>query len=160
MTSTDSYALTVNWDDTTGDPVQSSTINASGSQLLAGVNVPKPTSSLDYTYDGTPVLMDATATLLDAGTTTATNAISFTEVTAPSPANCGSSTVQCVSYHYDNDGNITQVIDQSSASIRGPSGFSAMRPGCSIAGSPHTCFSQLPTGSLSTRQARSSRIRA
>jgi hypothetical protein len=38
---------------------------ASGTAILAGVNVPHPTSSLDYTYDGTPVGMNATATLID-----------------------------------------------------------------------------------------------
>jgi len=116
VTSTDSYALTVNWDDTLGDPVQSSTINASGTSLLAGVNVPKPTSSLDYTYDGTPVLINATATLMDATTTTATSSVGFTEITLPNPANCGAKTIQCISYLYDNDGNITQINDQSAAS--------------------------------------------
>jgi len=113
VTSTDSYALTVDWDDLTGDPMQSSTINASGTQLLSGVNVPKPTSSLDYTYDGTPVAMDATATLYDAGTVSATSSVSFTEDTTVAPLNCTSNDIQCVSYKYDNDGNITQVVDDS-----------------------------------------------
>jgi RHS repeat-associated protein len=113
VTSTDSYALTVNWDDTTGDPAQSSTIMASGTALIAGVNVPKPTSSLDYTYDGTPVVMDATATLYDATTTTATNSVSFTEDTTVAPLNCGSAQIQCISYKYDHDGNVTQVSDNS-----------------------------------------------
>jgi len=116
VTSTDSYALTVNWNDAAGDAMQSSTITASGTALLAGVNVPKPTSSLDYTYDGTPVGMNATATLMDASTTTATTSVSFTEITAPNPVICGTKTIQCISYLYDNDGNITQITDQSAAS--------------------------------------------
>ena len=116
VTSTDSYSLTVNWDDAAGDPAQSSTIMASGTALIAGVNVPHPTSSLDYTYDGTPVGMNASATLIDASTTTATSSITFTENTAANPVNCGSSTVQCISYKYDSDGNVTQVTDQSAAS--------------------------------------------
>jgi RHS repeat-associated protein len=112
VTSTASFQLQVAWDDTLGDPVQSSTINASGTQLMAGVNVPKPTSSLDYTYDATPVLMDATATLSAASTTIATTSVSFTEQTTVLPLSCASA-VQCVTYKYDNDGNVTQVVDTS-----------------------------------------------
>jgi RHS repeat-associated protein len=113
VTSTDSYSLTVNWDDTTGSPAQTSTINASGTQLLAGVNVPKPTSSMDYTLDAVPVLINATATLLDNSTTSATSSLQFTEVTTSTAVSCISKTIQCISYRYDNVGNITQVIDNS-----------------------------------------------
>lgn len=113
VTSTDSYNLQVAWNDAAGDSQQSSTISASGTQIISGVNVPKATSSLDYTYDGTPVVMDATATLLDAGNTIATTSVVFTEQTTVAPLGCGSTQVQCISYTYDNDGNITQVTDQS-----------------------------------------------
>jgi RHS repeat-associated protein len=113
VTSTASYSLNVIWDDTVGDQAQSSTIMATGTQLLAGVNVPKPTSSLDYTYDGTPVMMNATATLSAASTTIATSSVSFTEQTTVAPLSCGSKEIQCVTYQYDNDGNITQVSDNS-----------------------------------------------
>ena len=90
VTSTDNYRLQVTWDDLTGDPVQSSTIMASGTQLLSGVSVSKTIFSGDYTYDGTPVVMDATATLYDSSTTTATSSISFIEQTTVAPLGCGS----------------------------------------------------------------------
>jgi len=116
VTSTDSYSLTVNWNNTTGGPAQTSTINASGTQLISGVNVPKPTSSLDYTFDSVPVLINATATLLDGSTTSATSSLSFTEVTTSTPVGCGPKTIQCITYRYDNDGNVTQIIDNSTSS--------------------------------------------
>ncbi len=113
VTSTASYQLQVMWDDTTGDPVQSSTINASGSVLLGGAYVPKTIFSGDYTYDGTPVTMNATGTLSSASTTVATTTVNFTELTTTTPLNCGSAQIQCVAYTYDNNGNITKVIDDS-----------------------------------------------
>ena len=113
VTSTDSYSLQVAWDDAAGNPVQSSTIMASGTQLLSGVNVPKTVFAGDYTYDGTPVMMNATATLSDASTISATSSVSFTEQTTAAPLNCSTHQIQCISYLYDNDGNITQVTDNS-----------------------------------------------
>jgi RHS repeat-associated protein len=115
LNATTSYKLQVQWDDAT-DPMQSSTITASGTTLMAGVNVPKPTSSLDYTYDGTIVPMNATGTLSFGTSTVATTSLSFNEQTTVAPLNCSATTIQCVSYQYDNDGNITQITDQSAAS--------------------------------------------
>jgi len=113
VTSSASYNLQVMWDDTTGDPVQSSTVNASGSTLLSGAMIPKTIFSGDYTYDGTPVTMNATGTLSSGSTPVATTTVSFTELTTTEPLNCGTSSIQCVSYKYDNDGNVTQVTDNS-----------------------------------------------
>lgn len=115
VTSTSNYNLQVDWGDTTGDPAVSSTLATNGANLMGGVSVPKPTSTFDYTYDGTPILINATATLMDASTTAtvATSSISYTEDTTVAPLNCSASTVQCISYKYDNDGNITQVTDDS-----------------------------------------------
>lgn len=116
VTSTTNYQLQVLWDDTKGDPIQSSTINASGTALVGGVNVPKTTFVGDYTFDGDPVLMNATATLSAASTTVATTTVSFTEQTTAYPVTCGSTTIQCITYRYDKNGNITQVIDNSATS--------------------------------------------
>jgi RHS repeat-associated protein len=116
VTSTTSYQLQVLWDTTTGGPMQSSTITASGTALMAGVNVSHPTSSLDYTYDGTIVPINATGTLSSGTSTIATTTVAFSEQTTVASLNCGSTTIQCLSYKYDNDGNITQVTDQSAVS--------------------------------------------
>ncbi|HET9410040.1 MAG TPA: FG-GAP-like repeat-containing protein [Candidatus Sulfotelmatobacter sp.] len=115
VTSTDSYSLQVAWDDTTGDPVQSSTIAASGTQLLSGVTVPKTTFNGDYTWDGVPVTMNATATLLDGATTSATSSVTFTEQTQRSPLTCDSTDIQCIQYTYDANGNITQIVTNAQA---------------------------------------------
>lgn len=113
VTSSQAYQFQVLWDDTTGDPVQSSTVNATGSVLLSGLNIPKTVFSGDYTYDGTPVTMNATGTLSSASTTVATTTVSYTELTTTVPLNCGSSQIQCISYQYDNNGNITKIVDDS-----------------------------------------------
>jgi RHS repeat-associated protein len=113
IASTTSYQAQVTWDDTIGNPMQSSTITASGSQLMSGVSVPKTVFAGDYTYDGTPVEMDATATLYSSSTAIASSSVTFIEQTTVAPLGCGSTSVQCVSYTYDNNGNITKLVDDS-----------------------------------------------
>jgi RHS repeat-associated protein len=117
VTSTNSYAVQVNWGLT--QPNQAtSTLNASGSQLLSGVNVLKTLFSGDYTDTGDPVGIVASGTLTDiTGTSTviSTTTVSFNEQTIPATSNCTSSNVQCIAYTYDANGNITKIVDNSAS---------------------------------------------
>jgi RHS repeat-associated protein len=80
---------------------------------MNGVSVPKTIFPGDYTYDGSPVVMNAWATLSSGASIVATTTVSFTEQTSVASLTCGTPQVQCVSYLYDADGNITRVIDKS-----------------------------------------------
>ncbi len=112
---TDSYQLQVAWGITQPNQMENS-INASGSQLSAGVSVPKTLYSGDYSDTGSPVNMVASATLYDlttSSTLVATTTVSFTEITSSTAPSCGAAQIECVSYSYDANGNITKVVDSS-----------------------------------------------
>lgn len=117
VTSSRSYKVQVGWGLTQPNQATSS-INASGSQLLAGVSVPKTLFSGDYTDNGDPVSIVASGSLYDlTGTSTliGTTTISFYEKTIPATSNCGSTNIQCIAYTYDANGNITQIADNSAS---------------------------------------------
>jgi RHS repeat-associated protein len=117
VTSTHSYQVTVNWG--LSQPNQAtSSITASGTQLLTGVNVSKTLISGDYTDTGDPVGIVASGTLTDiTGTSTviSSTSVSFYEKTIPATSNCTSSNIQCISYTYDANGNITKIVDGSAS---------------------------------------------
>ena len=115
VTSTNSYQVQVGWGLT--QPNQAtSTVNASGSQLLSGVSVPKQLFSGDYSDTGDPVGIIASATLTDitsGSVLISSTTVSFNEKTIPASSNCSASFVQCIAYAYDANGNITKVVDNS-----------------------------------------------
>jgi RHS repeat-associated protein len=118
VTSTNSYKIQVSWGISQPNEASSS-INASGTQLLSGVNVPKTLYSGDYSDAGVPVNMTVVASLYDITATStfiATTTVNFSEQTIAAAANCNSSNIQCISYAYDANGNITKIVDNSTSS--------------------------------------------
>lgn len=117
VTSSHSYQVNVAWG--LSQPNQAtSSINASGTQLLYGVSVPKQLFSGDYSDTGDPVAMVASSSLYDiTGTSTfvATTSVNFYEDTIPGTSGCTSSNIQCIAYTYDANGNITQIVDNSAS---------------------------------------------
>jgi len=117
VTSTNSYQVQVAWG--ISQPNQmSNSVNASGSQLLSGINVPKTLYYGDYTDTGATVGMVASSSLYDITSGSqleATTSVNFNEETISAFQNCGVEEVQCISYTYDNDGNITRIEDNSAS---------------------------------------------
>ena len=112
---TDSYQLQVAWGISQPNQMENS-INASGSQLIAGVSVPKTVYSGDYSDTGTPVTMVASTSLYDLTTSStipATSTVTFTGITTATPPMCGAAQIQCLAYTYDANGNITKIVDSS-----------------------------------------------
>lgn len=120
VTSTNSYQVKVQWGINSVNEASSSA-NASGTALTSGINVSKTLYSGDYTDAGVPVDMIAQASLYDITATStfiATTTISFTEQTLPGTSHCNSLTIQCISYTYDANGNITKIIENASTSAQ------------------------------------------
>jgi RHS repeat-associated protein len=113
LASSTNYQLQVTWS-APGSPLQVATSTATGADLAAGVSVPKTLFPGDTTLNGTPVAITANASLADAnGAVIATTTVNFTEGTTPLSLGCGSEKLQCISYQYDNNGNITSIIDDA-----------------------------------------------
>ena len=118
VTSTNSYKVQVAWGILAPNEASSSA-TASGTALTSGITVTKPLYSGDYSDTGDPVAMTAVASLYDITTTStfiATTTVTFSELTIPATSNCTSSDIQCISYAYDANGNITKIIDNSTSS--------------------------------------------
>ena len=118
VTSTNSYNVAVEWGIASFNEASSS-VNASGTALLSGITVSKPLYSGDYSEAGIPVTMNALASLYDITATStfiATTTVQFTEQTIPGTSDCTSYDIQCISYQYDANGNITRITENASTS--------------------------------------------
>jgi len=115
VTSTNSYKVQVGWGLLQPNEATSS-ISASGTQLLSGVNVPKQLYPGDYSDTGDPVPIIASGTLTDitsGSTLISSTTVSFNEKTIAATSNCNSQDLQCIAYTYDANGNITKIVDNS-----------------------------------------------